>query len=116
MSSALVLVLAGLVGLVGTCAGAFVSVRLLRPQRQKLIAEARSIDRRDEQEMLDRYATIVAEQDERHTADLRQLEACHVRIDQLERRESDCEQRADALTRRVGELEERLAQHGIDRV
>lgn len=116
MTSALILVLVSGGGLVGTVVGSVVSIRLLKPQRAKLIAEARSIDRRDEQAMLDRYAKIVADQDAQLEERDALLAACHDRIDQLEVRERECEERAAALARRVDDLEDVLMRHGINGV
>lgn len=114
MTSALILLLVGGGGLVGTVVGSIVSIRLLKPQRAKLIAEARSIDRRDEQAMLDRYSKIVADQDAQLEERDAQLAECHGRIDQLEARERECEERAAQLARRVDHLEDVLDRHGLN--
>lgn len=126
--SVFVFLAGGFGGAIVAAVGAFVSLKMLRPNQAKVIAEAKSVVARDQDDLLERYRKITQDQDT-------QLEACHTRIDELERREDELEERAQRaearaaeaerradnateraleLVHRVRRLEDVLKQHGLD--
>lgn len=107
MSNALLLLIGAAGTLVTALAGAFVSLRLLRPRQEQLIAETRSTQRSDDQKLLERYERWVDHQ-------AQELEQCARRIDELEVRERECEARNMELARRVAHLEDIVKRAGLN--
>lgn len=107
MSSVVQFVVGG--GLLGIAAlaGAYVSLRGVRNNNAKVVAQTRSIVASDQDKLLARYATIVEAQDH-------QLESCRARIDDLEAREDECEKRAAATERKARDAEDR-ANRAVER-
>lgn len=98
---------AGIVALIGSLGGTLVSWRLLRPNEGKIVAQAKDYASAAAERMLERYQTLVDEQEE-------QIEACRARIAQVEERERACEERAEGLATRVQRLELVLRRHGLN--
>lgn len=98
--SVLVFLAGGLGGAIVASVGAFVSLKMLRPNQAKVIAEAKSVVAQDQDALLERYRKITQDQDA-------QLEACHTRIDELERREDELEARAAEAERRANTATDR---------
>lgn len=86
--------------------GAYVSIKLVRPRQQQIVATAGNIDSERWDRLMERYEHVVKVQDD-------QLKACHVRIDELESAERECEDRADALQNEIAALKTVLREHGI---
>jgi ElaB/YqjD/DUF883 family membrane-anchored ribosome-binding protein len=89
---------AALLALVIAAGQAYASTRLIRPQRQKVIAETRDVAGQEADRIIGRYRELLEQADEK-------LESCHARIDDLAEREHECERRAEHLARRVSDLE-----------
>lgn len=113
---------------IGVLIGALVSLRMLKANNAKVVAQTRSIVASDQDALLARYRQLVTDQDA-------QLVVCHDRIDDLERREDECErrgretekraeqaetrarnaaERAVELAERVKHLEDVLREHGLN--
>lgn len=88
-------------------AGAFVSVRLVRPRQQQLIASAGLDDSKRWDALMQRYENVVRDQDD-------QLRSCHTRIDELEDAEKACEKRNQEHAHRIDHLEDVLRRAGLN--
>jgi hypothetical protein len=94
---------------IGGLAGAFVALRTLGPNRQKILADARNAGSQEADRLMGRY------QEQLTLADSR-LQSCHVKIAELERREDEWKEERLELIRRIGHLEDTLKRHGINGV
>ena len=103
-----------LVGLIGAIVGALTSLRLLGPNRKKVIVETADITSQSQDRLIGRYRELLLRADE-------QLSAQADRIEQLEVREDECEKRNEfarleilELTEKVERLEATLRRHGLN--
>lgn len=92
---------------IGALAGAWVSVRLVKPRQKQLVASAGLDDSKRWDALMARYETVVKTQDG-------QLAHCHQRIDELEEAEQACEQRNREHAARIEHLEAVIRRHGLN--
>lgn len=92
---------------VGALAGAWASVRLVKPRQKQLVASAGLDDAKRWDSLMARYETVVRSQDE-------QLTGCHSRIDELEAAEQACEQRNREHAVRIDQLEKVIRRAGLN--
>lgn len=86
---------------------AWTNVRLMRPQRKKIVAETTHSAIEDADTLMNRYRELLTDADS-------DLEACRVRITDLERREQECEERNEQLAARVEHLEDVIRRHNLN--
>jgi chromosome segregation ATPase len=89
-------------GLLGIAAliGSIVSLRGLKNNNAKVVAQTRSIVAEDQDKLLERYRAITKDQDT-------QLQSCQRRIDDFERREDELEAAVERAEARAAEAERR---------
>lgn len=103
-----------LVGLVAAGAGAYTSVKLLGPNRKKVIAETADLHSAEADRLIGRYRELLLRADQQLVRQGEQLEALEIREDECEKRNEAARLEILEMREEISSLQATMHRHGLN--